>query len=100
MNPQDLRLMTVLLAPHITEKSTLLADKNKQFVFKVTKNATKPDIKKAVEKMFNVEVNAVHVANMKGKSKRFGSTVGQRQDWRKAYVTLKAGFDIDFTGVE
>ena len=90
--------MQVLLTPRVTEKSTLLADKHRQFVFKVVKNATKPEVKQAVEKMFAVEVEAVRVINMKGKRKTFRQKRGRRADWKKAYVKLKAGFDIDFAG--
>ena len=90
--------MQVLLAPRVTEKSTLLADKHRQFVFKVVKDATKPEVKQAVEKMFAVEVEAVRVINMKGKRKTFRQKRGRRADWKKAYVKLKAGFDIDFAG--
>lgn len=92
------RLMQVLLTPRVTEKSTLLADKHRQFVFKVVKDATKPEVKQAVEKMFAVEVEAVRVINMKGKRKTFRQKRGRRADWKKAYVKLKAGFDIDFAG--
>ncbi len=91
-------LATLITSPVISEKSTAAADSNKQFVFKVRNVATKPEIKRAVEKMFNVEVEAVQVANVKGKTKRFGRTLGKRSDWKKAYVKLKPGFDIDFTG--
>ncbi len=90
--------MQVLLTPRVTEKSTLLADKHRQFVFKVVKDATKPEVKQAVEKMFAVEVEAVRVINMKGKRKTFRQKRGRRADWKKAYVKLKAGFDIDFAG--
>ena len=93
------RLMQVLLTPRVTEKSTLLADKHRQFVFKVVKDATKPEVKQAVEKMFAVEVEAVRVINMKGKRKTFRQKRGRRADWKKAYVKLKPGFDIDFAGV-
>lgn len=91
--------MQVLLTPRVTEKSTLLADKHRQFVFKVVKDATKPEVKQAVEKMFEVEVEAVRVINMKGKRKTFRQKRGRRSDWKKAYVKLKPGFDIDFAGV-
>lgn len=87
----------VLRAPVISEKSTIAAEKDKQFVFKVVMNATKGQIKKAVETMFDVEVDSVRVLNVKGKNKRFGRTIGKRSDWKKAYVKLKAGHDIDFT---
>ena len=94
----DHKLSTIITSPVISEKSTIASDTSNQFVFKVDKSATKPEIKKAVELMFNVEVAAVQVANMKGKTKRFGSIMGKRSDWKKAYVRLKPGHDIDFTG--
>lgn len=100
MNQKELQLMNVLVAPHVTEKATLVADQNRQFVFRVQDDATKPDIKKAVELMFNVKVDGVQVVNMKGKVKRFGQMMGKRRNWKKAYVTLKEGFDIDFMGAE
>ncbi len=94
------RLMTVLLSPHISEKSTSAADRYRQFVFKVRGDATKPEIKKAVEQMFKVEVEAVHSLNVKGKRKSFGRARGRRPGWKKAYVTLKSGHDIDFMAGE
>lgn len=92
------RLMNVLLAPHVSEKGTRTAELNRQFVFKVASDATKPEIKGAVEKMFNVQVAAVQVCNTQGKVKRFGQRLGKRSGWKKAYVTLKEGGDIDFMG--
>ena len=92
------RLMKVLLRPHISEKSAMSADTNRQFVFRVLDNASKPEIKQAVEKMFEVEVDHVQVVNVKGKTKRFGATPGKRINWKKAYITLKPGFDIEFAG--
>jgi len=94
------RMLKVLIAPHISEKSSMVAEQANQVIFKVATDATKPEVKKAVEKMFNVEVNAVRITNMKGKSKRFGQRLGRRNDWKKAYVTLKAGQDIDFLAAE
>ena len=91
------QLATVIEAPIISEKSTLAAEKNKRFVFKVQKKATKKHIKNAVELMFNVEVDSVQVLNVKGKQKKFGRSVGQRSDWKKAYIKLKPGHDIDFS---
>ncbi|MCI0653168.1 MAG: 50S ribosomal protein L23 [Methylococcaceae bacterium] len=91
-------LSTVIQSPVVSEKSTVAADSMKRFVFRVQKSATKPEIKRAVEMMFSVEVDAVQVANIKGKTKRFGRTTGKRSDWKKAYVRLKPGHDIDFTG--
>jgi large subunit ribosomal protein L23 len=87
----------VLEAPVISEKSTNAAEKNKQFVFKVQKQATKKQVKTAVELMFGVEVDSVHVLNVKGKQKRVGKSLGQRSDWKKAYVKLKLGHDIEFS---
>jgi large subunit ribosomal protein L23 len=94
------RLMKVLLAPIVSEKSTRLADANRQFVFKVLPNASKPEVRKAVEMMFDVKVTGVQIANVRGKTKRFGQMEGKRADWKKAYVTLAEGHDIDFMGVE
>ena len=96
MNPE--RLMQVLLAPIVSEKSTMLADKNNQVGFRVIQDATKPEIKAAVELMFKVEVKGVSVVNIKGKSKRFGRSMGRRDNIRKAYVTLKAGQELNLSG--
>ena len=85
------QLMTVLLEPRVTEKTTLLADANKQFTFKVRTDASKQDVRAAVEKMFEVEVESVQLLNVKGKQKRFGQRQGKRSDWKKAYVKLKPG---------
>jgi len=93
-------LYQVILAPHVSEKSTRVAEKNSQIVFRVRRDASKPVIKQAVEKMFNVQVESVTVTNVKGKEKKFGKTPGRRQDWKKAYVRLKPGQDINFAGVE
>jgi large subunit ribosomal protein L23 len=92
------RLMKVLMAPHISEKSSIAADQNNQIVFKVATDATKPEIKQAVELLFGVKVDRVQVSNVKGKTKRFGSMMGRRSDWKKAYVTLQEGQEIDFLG--
>ena len=92
------RIMKVLLAPHVSEKTTRVADVANQVVFKVLPDATKPEIKKAVETLFEVKVDAVQVSNMKGKLKRFGQSIGRRKNWKKAYVTLAEGQDIDFMG--
>jgi large subunit ribosomal protein L23 len=93
-------LYQVILAPHVSEKSTRVAEKSNQIVFRVRRDASKPVIKQAVEKMFNVQVDSVSVINVKGKDKKFGKTPGRRQDWKKAYVRLKPGQDINFAGVE
>ena len=91
------QLAGVLESPIISEKSNIAAEKYKQFVFKVQKHATKKQVKGAVEMMFSVEVDSVHVLNVKGKQKKFGRSLGQRSDWKKAYVKLKPGHDIDFS---
>ncbi len=97
MSLNKYHLASVLEAPVISEKSTVAAETNKQFVFKVQKNSTKKQVKSAVEVMFNVEVDSVRVLNVKGKQKRFGKSLGQRSDWKKAYVKLKPGHDIEFS---
>ena len=94
------RLMTVLLGPHISEKGTLLAEKSNQIVFKVRRDANKAEIRKAVELMFDVKVEGVQVVNNRGKSKRLGRMTGTRARWKKAYVRLAEGQDIDFLGAE
>jgi len=99
MSSQE-RLMKVLVAPHVSEKSTLVADKARQVVFRVLPDARKPEIKKAVELMFEVEVAKVSVCNLPGKAKNFGRLRGRRPGLRKAYVTLRPGHDIDFLGAE
>jgi len=96
----DMKLFQIIRAPHISEKSSRVADKHQQFVFEVQPGATKPEIRRAVEKMFNVEVESVQVLNIKGKVKRFGATPGRRKARRKAYVRLKPGQDIDFAGAQ
>lgn len=93
---REARLMQVLLAPVISEKSTFVADKRDQVVFRVAKDANKHDIKAAVELMFKVQVASVKVANVKGKEKRFGRFMGRRNHWKKAYVCLKPGQEINF----
>jgi large subunit ribosomal protein L23 len=93
------RLMQVILAPVVTEKATFVAEKNQQIAFRVVGNATKPEIKAAVELMFKVEVESVQVLNTKGKEKRFGRFMGRRRNERKAYVSLKDGQELDFTEV-
>jgi large subunit ribosomal protein L23 len=94
------RLSRILISPVVSEKSTRVADQSKQMVFKVLPDASKPEIRKAVEKMFDVTVTRVQVSNVKGKIKRFGKTMGRRSDWKKAYVMLAEGSDIDFVGAE
>ena len=92
------RLMQVLVAPIVSEKATHVADKTNAVTFKVLQNATKPEIKAAVELMFKVEVKGVSVANIKGKAKRFGKSSGRRDNVRKAYVTLKPGQELNLAG--
>ncbi len=92
------RIFQILLAPHVSEKATMVADKNRQFVFKVRPDATKLEIKKAVEQLFEVKVDSVNTTNVPGKVKRFGRFIGRRSDWKKAYVTRKDGFEIEFAG--
>jgi large subunit ribosomal protein L23 len=94
MNQQ--RLMQVLLAPQISEKATYVADKNEQVVFRVASDATKPEVKAAVEMLFKVSVESVQIANVKGKKKKFGRFMGARKNWKKAYVCLKPGQEINF----
>ena len=90
------RLMTVLLAPVISEKATFIADKHSQVIFRVAPDATKPEVKAAVELMWKVEVDTVQISIVKGKEKRFGRFVGRRRGWKKAYVSLKPGQEINF----
>lgn len=93
------RIMSILLAPHVSEKASIAADKG-EFVFKVAINATKLEIKRAVEMMFDVKVERVTTAVAKGKTKRTGTVSGRRSNWKKAYVSLQEGQDIDFVGAE
>jgi large subunit ribosomal protein L23 len=90
------RLLQVLVAPQISEKATMLAEKNNQVVFVVIPNATKPEIKAAIELLFKVQVRSIQVANAKGKTKRFGKTMGRRSNVRKAFISLAAGQEINF----
>ncbi|MFO1423960.1 MAG: 50S ribosomal protein L23 [Candidatus Competibacteraceae bacterium] len=90
------RLLKILLAPHVSEKSNRLGERHNQVAFKVSRDATKPEVKDAVELLFKVKVKGVTVLNVKGKRKRFGALSGQRSDWKKAYVSLDAGHEIDF----
>jgi large subunit ribosomal protein L23 len=92
------RLMQVLVEPIISEKATAVAENNNQVLFKVLRNATKPEIKAAVELLFKVQVASVQVLNQKGKVKRFGRSVGRRDHIKKAYVCLKEGQELNFSG--
>jgi large subunit ribosomal protein L23 len=90
------QLMSVLIAPHVTEKTSLAMQNHNQYTFRVRRDATKTDIKKAVELMFEVKVAGVQVVNEPGKARRFGKHAGRTQDWKKAYVSLAAGQSIDY----
>ena len=90
------RLLQVLLAPQISEKATYVAEKRNQVIFRVASDATKPEIKAAVELLFKVEVDSVQVSNVKGQVKRFRGATGRRKGWKKAFVGLKAGQEINF----
>jgi large subunit ribosomal protein L23 len=92
--------MNVVLAPVVSEKSTLVAEKNRQYVFRVADNATKPQVKAAIELLFKTKVQSVTVLNVKGKEKRFGRFMGRRRNWKKAYVRLAAGQEINFAATE
>jgi len=94
------RLMNVLLGPHVSEKSSVVADSHNQVVFKVVNDASKTEIRQAVELMFEVDVEAVQVANVKGKVKRTQRGLSRRKNWKKAYIRLKEGQDINFVGTE
>jgi len=94
MNTQ--RLTNIIVSPRISEKATMRADIDNQHVFSVLKDATKPEVKKAVELMFDVKVKSVRLMNVQGKLTRVGRTFGKRKDWKKAYVRLQEGFDINY----
>lgn len=96
MNPE--RVYQILLGPHVSEKSTTLGEAAGQVVFKVARDASKPEIKKAVERLFEVQVDQVRVVSLKGKRKGLGRLRGRRSDWKKAYVSLAEGQDIDVFG--
>jgi len=94
------RMYQVLLSPHVSEKTAMAAELSGRHTFKVARDATKLEIKRAVEKLFSVKVESVHVVNVKGKVKRFGAVLGRQDSWKKAIVKLKEGDDIDFVGLE
>ncbi len=98
MNPE--RLYTVLVEPHISEKVSILGDEANQYAFKVAKDATKPEIREAVETLFKVNVEKVTTANVKGKVKRTFRGVTRKKNWKKAYVTVAAGQELDFLDIE
>ena len=90
------QLMSVLIAPHVTEKTSLAMQNHNQYTFRVRREASKTDIRKAIELMFDVKVTGVQVVNEPGKVRRFGRSVGRTQDWKKAYVRLSPGQTIDY----
>ena len=90
------QLMSVLIAPHVTEKTSLAMQNHNQYTFRVRREASKTDIRKAIELMFDVKVAGVQVVNEPGKARRFGRTAGRTQDWKKAYVSLASGQTIDY----
>jgi large subunit ribosomal protein L23 len=94
------QLMNVVLAPVVSEKSTFVADKNRQYVFRVSDDATKPEIRAAIELMFKTNVDSVTVSNVKGKERRFGRAIGRKRSWKKAYVRLAEGQEINFAATE
>ena len=98
MNEQ--RLYQILLAPHVSEKTATAAEMEGRHTFRVATDATKIEVRKAVEKLFDVSVSGVQIVNVPGKTKRFGSKQGKRSDWKKAIVRLAEGQDIDFMGIE
>ncbi len=96
----DQRLYQVILAPHVSEKTATAAEMEGRHTFRVASDASKLEVRKAVEKLFSVDVRGVQIVNVRGKTKRFGSSEGKRSDWKKAIVRLAEGQDIDFMGVE
>lgn len=96
----DQRLYQVLLAPHISEKTATASEMEGRHTFRVARDASKLEVRKAVEKLFDVSVKSVQIVNVRGKTKRFGQTEGKRSDWKKAIVRLAEGQDIDFMGME
>ena len=100
MSAKEQRLMQVLLAPTISEKSTFVGEKHNQVVFRVVQDATKPEIKAAVELLFKVKVKGVQVTNVKGQETRFGRVMGRHRNWKKAYVSLMPGQEINFQATE
>ena len=100
LKTKEERLLNILLAPQISEKATFVAEKNEQVIFRVVSDATKPEVKAAVELLFKVNVENVQISNVKGKQKRFGKYTGRRSDWKKAYVCLAPGQEINFAASE
>jgi large subunit ribosomal protein L23 len=100
MSYSEERLLQIILAPQVSEKSTRLGEKNEQIVLKVARDASKPEVKAAVELLFKVQVESVQIANVKGKVKRFGRFTGRRSDWKKAFVCLKPGQEVSLPAAE
>ena len=100
VNANSMKLLKTLVAPVVSEKSTYVGEKNKQVVFRVAENANKSQIKAAVELLFKVEVEKVSVLRVKGKEKRYGRSIGRRRNWRKAYVCLKPGQELNLVAGE
>ena len=98
MNMNQEKLMNVLLGPHVSEKAARIGEKHRQVVFRVRRDARKDEVRRAVEKMFEVKVADVQIVNVAGKSKRFGTKLGRRGDWKKAYVRLAEGSEINLAG--
>jgi len=98
MKPKQERLMSVLLGPHVSEKATRAGEKNNQVVFRVRRDADKAEVRQAVEMLFEVKVASVQIVNAHGKLKRFGAMLGRRGDWKKAYVRLAPGSEINLAG--
>ena len=94
------RMMTILVGPLLSEKSTRVSEASNQVVFRVRTDAKKAEIREAVEKLFDVKVDSVQTLNVNGKTKRFRGVIGRRRDWKKAYVCLAEGSDIDFIGAD
>ena len=100
MMMNDKRLHEVLIRPHVSEKTATSAEMQGRHAFRVAKDATKVEVRHAVEKLFDVEVRSVQIVNVRGKTKRFAQTTGKRSGWRKAIVRLAEGQDLDFMGIE
>jgi len=94
------RLLRIILSPHISEKATIVGEKNNEYVFEVVDNATKPEVKDAVEQLFNVKVKSVRIVNVKPKKKMFKGFEGKRKSWKKAYVALQADQKLDLVGAQ
>lgn len=94
------RILKIILSPHLSEKATIATQERRQYVFEVSRDATKPEVKEAIENLFKTKVELVRIMNVKTKPKRFGSMLGRSKAWKKAYVTLQAGHQIDLAGTQ